>query len=560
MSRYDDARWVIDRYNQAKTLRAPYESEWRRSAAYCLPTQFHLWQTVGASPGQPNNPSSTVSFAHDSTARKAVPKFTTICHRLATPKSQVWHKLTASNRDLMRVRSVQLYFGELNRALWQARYDAKARFSAAQTLHYTSQGVYGTGVKFVTQRRKTPLSPRSGLHYRNVNLRDVYVLLDEEGNVDTVFRDIWLTARQAEQKFKKERLPSRVTAELSKPNPSETEKFHFIHCVLPREDYDPGRMDAKRYPLASVYVGVEEKVLMDDPSGYSSWPYIVSRHFPDEVYGVSPAQFAREAIGSANAMKKTLLKQGQKAVDPVLIGFDDGIVNGRVDMRPGAYNPGGVSADGRKLIQSLEVGRVDIGAELLQAEQRDIEDAFFVKLFQILVDTPEMTATEVMERVAEKAALLAPTMEQMQSEDLAPMIEREIDVLDALDMLPEMPPELVEAEGDYEVQYTSPLAKSQRAEEVSGFVRIVEMATAAAQATGDTKPLRRINFDRAIPDIADILSTPPEWLHSDDEVDAKAQDDQQTQQIDQMAKAAPAVAGVMKAAGQMGQPTKTGAP
>lgn len=560
MPTYDNAQWLIDRYNQAKTLRAPYEGEWRRSAAYCLPTQFHLWTTAGTAPVQPNNPANVVHFAHDSTARKAVPKFATICHRLATPKSQIWHKLTANNRELMRVRSVQLYFGELNRTLWQARYEAKARFSAAQTLHYTSQGVYGTGVKFIAQRRKTPLSPRSGLHYRNVNLRDVYVLLDEEGNVDTVFRDIWLTARQAEQKFKKERLPQRVRAELSKPNPSETEKFHFIHCVLPREDYDVGRMDAKRYPLASVYVGVDEKVIMDEPSGYSSWPYIVSRHFPDETYGVSPAQFAREAIGSANAMKRTLLKQGQKAVDPVLIGFDDGIVNGRVDMRPGAYNPGGVDSQGRKLIQTLDVGRVDIGAELLQAEQRDIEDAFFVKLFQILVDTPEMTATEVMERVAEKAALLAPTMEQMQSEDLAPMIEREIDVLDALNRLPEMPPEMIEAAGEYEVQYTSPLAKAQRAEEVAGFSRIVQMATEAAQVLQNAKPLRRINFDKAIPDIADVLSVPPEWLHSDEEVEALAQDDQQSQQIDQMAKAAPAVAGVMKAAGQMSQPTKTGAP
>lgn len=560
MARYDNAQWVIDRYNQARTLRAPYEGEWRRSSAYCLPAHHHLWQTVGSQPLVTGNPAATVQYAHDSTARKAVPKFATICHRLATPKSQVWHKLTASNRDLMKQRAVQLYFGELNRALWQARYDAKARFAAAQTQHYVAQAVYGTGVKYIAQRRKTPLNPRSGLHYRHVNLRDVYVLLDEEGNVDTVFRDLWLTARQAEQKFPKERLPQRVLNELAKPNPSETEKFHFIHAVMPREDYEPSRMDAKRYPLASVYVCVSEKCIMDEPSGYSSWPYIVSRHFPDEVYGIAPAQFAREAIGSANAMKKTLLKQGQKAVDPVLIGFDDGIVNGRVDMRPGAYNPGGVDSQGRKLLQTLDVGRVDIGAELLQAEQRDIEDAFFVKLFQILVDGPEMTATEVMERTAEKAALLAPTMEQMQSEDLAPNIEREIDVLDALNMLPEMPPELVEAAGEYEVQYTSPLARSQRAEEVSGFVRIVEMATGAAQATGDTKPLRRINFDRAIPDIADVLSVPPEWLRSDDEVNEIAQDDQQAQEVDQMAKAAPAVAGVMKAAGQMSQPTKQGGP
>ena len=436
-------------------------------------------------------------------------------------------------------------------ALDLRRYDPKAKFSSAQTESYQGLGVYGNGIKFISSRRKTPLSPRSGLHYRGVPLQDVYVLVDEEGNIDTVFRSIWLTARQCGQKFDRSRLPPKITMEMDKPTPSEQTKFEFVQAVMPREDWDETRMDARRWPLASVYVSVEGRQIVEEPGGYNTWPYIISRHFtnPGAVYGLGAASLAREAMGSANEIKKTLLKQGQKAVDPTLLVYDDGVVNGSVDMRAGAINYGGVNSSGQKLIQSLEVGSFQWGENLLADERAAIDDAFLTKLFQILVETPEMTATEVMERMSEKASLLAPTMERLQSEDLGPTIEREIDVLSQLDLLPEMPQELIEAKGEYEVIYTSPLAKSQNAEQVSGFMRIVEMATGAAQATQDSRPLRRLNFDAALPEIAETLSVPARWLYSDEEVDAAAESDGQKAEVEQLATAAPAIAGVMKAAG-----------
>lgn len=558
---YDDADWLLRRYDQAKSLRSPYEEEWRRAARFCLPGHVGLWQSFGIGPANSVNNAGNpppISGTFDATAKLAVPKFASIMHRLATPRSQTWHKLVADSRPLMKIRSVQLYFDELNDVLWKRRYDVKARFSSAQTENYVGLAAYGNGVKFVSKRRKTPLSPRSGLHYRSVPLQDVYVLIDEEGNIDTVFRSIRLTARQASQKFERDRLPTKIQAALDQPKVDETTTYEFVHCVMPREDYDGERMDARRYALASAYVSVEGRCLVQDVGGFSSWPYIVSRHFtnPAGVYGVGPASLAREALGSANAIKKTLLKQGQKAVDPTLLAHDDGVLNGAVDLRAGAVNFGGVNAQGQKLIHALEPGSFQWGENLLADEREQTKDAFLVNLFQILMDTPEMTAAEVMERVGERGTLLAPTMERLQSEDLGPTIERELDLLADMDMLPEMPPELIEAKGEYEVIYTSPLAKSQNAEALSGFFRVVDLAANAAKLSGDTKPMRRINFDAAVPEIADMLSVPSRWMRSDEEVEAMSQDDQQQAEVDQLATAAPAIAGVMKAAGTLGQPTK----
>jgi hypothetical protein len=74
-----------------------------------------------------------------------------------------------------------------------------------------------------------------------------------------------------------------------------------------------------------------------------------------------------------------------------------------------------------------------------------INDSFLVTLFQILIDSPQMTATEVLQRAQEKGALLSPTMGRQQSEFLGPTIERELDVLAQQGMIPPMPAILQQA-------------------------------------------------------------------------------------------------------------------
>jgi hypothetical protein len=271
-------------------------------------------------------------------------------------------------------------------------------------------------------------------------------------------------------------------------------------------------------------------------------------------YGISPAVSVLAALGGASTVKKTYLKQGNKAVDPVLLAYDDGVLNGEVDLRPGAVNYGGVDKQGRPLIQPLATGNFRVAETLLADERRDIEDSFFVTLFQILNDTPEMTATEVMERVAEKASLLSPTMGRLQSEFLGPCIEREIDMLDELGMLPEMPPELIEAKGEYEVVYTSPLAKGQYAEEVSGFMRAVEMALGVANATQDPSHLDHFDFDTAIPEISDYMAVPARWTNDPKKIEAKRENRNAQAQQAELLKNAPALASAAQTAASMGQP------
>jgi len=180
-------------------------------------------------------------------------------------------------------------------------------------------------------------------------------------------------------------------------------------------------------------------------------------------------------------------------------------------------------------------------------ERQIINDGFLVSLFQILVDTPTMTATEVLERAREKGALLSPTMGRQQSEMLGPMIEREVDVLLKQGLLPPMPDILIEAQGEFEVVYDSPLSRSQRAEEASGWLRTLEAAIAYANTTQDLSVLDQFDSDVIYQQLAEINAVPASWMRAPAAVQEIREARAQQQQVQQMVEAAPAAAGVMKA-------------
>jgi hypothetical protein len=158
-----------------------------------------------------------------------------------------------------------------------------------------------------------------------------------------------------------------------------------------------------------------------------------------------------------------------------------------------------------------------------------------------------MTATEVLERTREKGILLSPTMGRQQSEALGPMIEREIDLAMQQGLLAPMPPALIEAQGEFEIMYDSPLSRAQRAEEAAGWMRTLEAAVAYANTTQDLSVLDHFNTDVIYPALAEINAMPPSWLTSPEQVEQTRADRQQATDTQQMIEAAPAAAGVMKA-------------
>ena len=260
---------------------------------------------------------------------------------------------------------------------------------------------------------------------------------------------------------------------------------------------------------------------MQREAGYRVFPYAVSRYdqAPGEVYGRGPAQIVLPSLKTLNAEKVTFLKTGHRAADPVLLMADDGLIG--MDMRPGAQNKGGVNQDGRPMVHTLPVGDIQITEKMMGEERSIIDDVFLVSLFKVLSEHPNMTATQVIELVNEKGMLVAPTLGRQHTEYVGGMVERELDLMTEMNLLDAMPPRLKEAMGAYEVTDTSPLAMAARAGKAAGFLRTVSTVSELVNITQDQSLLDPFDFDTAIPEIAEINTTPERWMADPGKVAAK---------------------------------------
>ena len=529
------------RLQALRTSRGTWEGQWTEAAQRVLPADSALFSGAGA-PSTPGAKRTEHQF--DATPSIACQRFGAVMESLSVPQGSRWHFLTVVDKRLKKNRRVREYFDDLTDALFKYRGRSSANFVSNMQQVFTSQGAYGNGILYIDK----PETER-GLRYRNIHLSECYFVENHARVVDTVYRVFWLTARQALQLFPRG-LPEQITQAAGDPKRTE-EKFEFVHAVMPNNEYAPGMLGNAGKRFKSCYFSTQPEAYLSE-GGYATFPYAITRYTQTtgEVYGRGPAQWVLPAIKLLNEEKKVVLKQGHRTVDPILLAHDDGSLDG-FTMRTGYMNKGGISADGKRMVDTLPVGRVDVGEKLMEMEREVINDAFLINLFQILIDTPQMTATEVLERAREKGMLVAPLAGRMQSEFLGPMIEREIDVLSAQGLLPDMPPILRDAEVEYKIEYDSPMSRMQRSEGAAGFMRTLSTASEYAKMTGDPAPLDWFEFDEVMPDLMDINGAPVRWTSTPEKVEQKRQARAQAQQQEQMVQAAPGMAAMVKAAPDM---------
>lgn len=527
----------IQRLGTLKNDRTHFDTQWEEAAERVMPS--HRDTFLSRSTGKIVQGQKKTELQFDATTAFAALRFSSVMESLVTPQASIWHLLKSGDSVLKKNRQARIFFDELNEVLFNYRYRPVANFVGNSQQLYLGLGVYGNGTLYIDQ----PEDDR-GLRYRSIHLAETYFAENHAGIIDTVYRVFNMTARQIMQK-QGWSIPDGISDAAENPTMMD-KKYEILHCVLPRHDYDPQRMDGKGKKFASLYIFVEQQHLLSE-GGYDSFPYAIARYTqaPGETYGRGPAQWVLPAIKVLNEQKKTILKQGHRIVDPVLLAFDDGML-GSFSLKAGSLNPGGVNKDGRPLIHTLPTGNIAVGDKMMDMEKNIIHDAFLITLFQILVDTPQMTATEVLERAREKGMLLAPTAGRLQAEFLGPMIEREIDLLARQGLLPPMPPILQQAAKEYRIEYDSPMSRMQRAEKAAGFMRMISVFGEYAKMTGDPEPLDWANFDEAAPELADINGVPERWINSIDAVVAKREKRSQALEQQQMIEAAPAIASVAK--------------
>lgn len=523
------AKEILQRQQALAAARSSFETLWQQIAERVLPGSASFLS-------KPNPGEARTEKMMDATAGLALRKYATILESLATPRNQRWHRLNAEAEYLQESAEVKRYYEDLNQAVFKARYAPSSNFTGQVGACYLEHAAFGNAALFIDSE------DGYGLRYKAIPLSELYFCENHVGQIDTNYRRFELTARQAELRYG-DRLPEAIKKAAEK---SPDAKFWFVNCVRPN---DGAREDKLLADMKFQSVTVAEQGMQTIlTAGYYTFPYAVMRDLTasGEIYGRSPAVWALPDIKMLNEMNRTVIRAGHKALDPPVLLTEDGALTG-FNLRPGALNPGGLASDGTPLAAPFQTGaRIDLGFELMQAKQAVINDAFFITLFQILVENPKMTATEVMERAQEKGMLLGPLMGRMQSEFLGPLIERELDLLarQGGTALPPVPEELAQEGILYKIEYESPLARAQRAEEGVAILRTLEATAPFLEIRPEL--LDVFDLDEAFRTLGEVNGMSQKLIRPKDQIEEIRAQRAEEQQAMQMAEAAPGMAGAVK--------------
>lgn len=344
--------------------------------------------------------------------------------------------------------------------------------------------------------------------------KEIYIMENSRGRVDTVFRCFEMTSWQAYQFFDKSKLPDEIIKCVEEQK-DYVKLFKFIHVVSPRGERNVTKKDSTNKPFASVWMSeVGKKILKE--GGFDEFPFFVSRFYKNsqEPYGYGPGHAIYPDMRMLNDMSRVYMESAEVAVFPPSLVESDGMI-GTIDFRAKALNYQKQELRKGPAIQPLLNGaNFQVGIDFIDRIEAKIEKAFFVDLFLALRQTKRMTATEVLEVSQERMFMLGPVLGRLQNELLTPAISRTVNILQRRNKLPP-PPESLQDQ-DYDVVYVSPLARAQRAMQARDMQAFLLAIQQIITVSPDARHV--VDLDEAIRELHQMHSISPKVINDPETV------------------------------------------
>ena len=500
----DYVKSLVKRFEHIQMQRDNWDTHYQELGDYMLPRKADIVKK--RSRGE-----KRMEFIYDGTALQAVDLLSASLHGMLTSGASPWFHLDVKDTELNRDDDVREWLQDTS--LRMIRAFNQSNFETEVHEMYVDMVVFGTGCMFVEM-------DKGQLRCSTRHISEFYVQEDQYGIVDTVFRKYHITAVSAVQRFGIDGVSDHIKRVYEK---TPDEQVEILHCVTPRIERDIRKADNKNMPFMSVYICMQSKMVMAE-GGFEELPYIVPRFLKatGEVMGRSPAMVALPDVKMLNLMSKTIIQAAQKQIDPPLLVPDDGF------LLPIRTQPGGLNfyrAGSRDTITPLNTGaNIPIGLSMEDQRRQAIRSAFYVD--QLLVGgSPNMTATEVIQRQEERMRVIGPVLGRLMNEMLRPLIDRVFALMLRADMLA-TPPEILQGQ-DVDIEYVSPLARAQKSSSLNNTLKALEVLMPLSQAlpVGD-----HIDPDGLVRHVTDALGVPKTTLKSQREVNQTRQQREAMQQ------------------------------
>ena len=506
-----DPRYITAWAERLLSTRRNYEWAWTDINDYILPNKTGIDELTRG------RKKTTMLF--DSTATRSLRRLGAMMHGSLTSSSLSWFKLRMRDGKLNRVKRVRVWLEEAGDLMLQEF--GNSNFSGEAQEIYTDLIGFATAALFSEERPLVSPGVFPGVNFTAIPVGTFCVDEGPDGRVDTFFRWLRLTPWNVQRMFPSANLPD----DLKKQAEDKKDELQdVIHAIVPSSSIPGYVPDSKTaWPFVSCYVLKKDAVLLK-LGGYHEFPVQVPRwsKMSGEVYGRGPSHEALPDIKTLNKAIELSLKAFGKTIDPPLKAKHDGIVGGEVRLTAGGIT---YVTEMDNLVP-LELGtKWDVVKFKVEDLREAIERSYLTDHIQ-LKDSPQMTAEEVRARQEQMIRLLGPTLGRMESEFLNPLIQRVFNMMYRGDAIPEAPPEVLESvqagTGEIDVEYTGPLARGQRINEVHAIERTFQLAANISPVVPGI--LDNLNADEAIQIVAEILGAPEAIIRGGDEVESIRQD------------------------------------
>jgi hypothetical protein len=468
-----------------------------------------------------------------------------------TPEAIRWFVLKMVDEDLNDDHDIATWLEDCATRIFSTL--NHSNFHAESHEFYLDLGCFGTAA-MLCEEIMGPM-PFNGLRFRTQPWSYFTITEDSEGRVDTVGRNIEMTARTMRDKFGLENLHPDQQRIL---NADPDKLFEVVHYIAP----NPQGVKFAKVPQKRAYYSYYVSRLPYHflrKEYFFEQPWLVARwgKSSGEIYGRGPGHVALPDIKTINKARELRMRYAAKVTDPPLAALDDSVI-GRIRSSPAAVTAVR-SKDALTPLFDPRSGSYDVAEKFEGELQQQIRAVFYSDLLKI-PEKQYMTATEVQAAQEQIQRALGPTIGRLKSEFLAPLIDRVFGIMLRAGAFLDPPPSLVQAQEEgrsttIEVSYEGPLSRSQRYSDISAIERGLQLIMPIIQVKPTTADV--IDSDETARYIWEAAGNPMKLLNDDAKVkkirDAQhqAMQDQQAHQqaaetMGAIGKMAPAVAAMQK--------------
>lgn len=521
---------LLDRNKSMIARRDPWMGYYQQLADVLLPTQAYF--TSAKSPGTQQGTS-----IFDGTPRLALRSLATTIDGLIKPKSSSWFDVEIEDEDMMELDEVKLWLESVKDRMWHHMYRKDARFIQRSGEVDLALTCFGWGTLWVQEN-----STNSGLSFRSFHNSKVAFDENIEGVINSIAVTEPMTARQAEMMYRRHskkadgserKVPDKIKQMLSQKTNVSDKRFDFVQVVLPQDDYQAGLIGEKGFPYLSCVIDVENEEILKE-EGFYEFPAAIPRWetSPGELYPRSPGMMALPDAQTLQAMGKTLLIGGQRAVDPPIWVQNDSIVS------PLRTFPGGLTILDATGLEGAPAGAFPVSTNLpvgreMQADYRGmVEAAFFKNIFNLPIESRDMTATEIIARKEEFIRVIGPVFGRLEADYIGHTVERVFGVMDRAGAFPKRPDVMTEAKVTFRFQ--SPIQKARKQMEIAALGQSLNFIAPLAEVQPEI--MDNFDGDAITRDAPEWAGLPNKWMRPKNKVDEmrkqRAEGDRAAQELE----------------------------